>query len=226
VRAEAVLEMIATASVDVTFLTVLAVGGARVASGNLGIGDLVAFLLYVTFLRDPIERLSFAVVEVAEGLAAVRRIEALRALPAEAEDLPTKVSATERATRNGGNDELGPEVRFDGVWFGYYDQPVLRDVSFVASRGLTVLVGPSGAARRPCSASSSGSSTWTEAAFCSTKSMCANWIVTSCVGDLPSCSKRPPCLVRPCARRCCTACQVRTQSTCDERSAPWRWTAG
>ncbi|MFI5777618.1 ABC transporter ATP-binding protein [Nocardia sp. NPDC051570] len=140
VRAEAVLEMIAAASVDVTFLAVLAFGGARIATGSLGVGDLVAFLLYVTFLRDPIDTLSFAVVEVAEGLAAVRRIEALHALPTEAAELPTTPRAAGQA-REGGR---APQVRFDGVWFGYHDRPVLRDVSFVAERGLTVLVGSSG----------------------------------------------------------------------------------
>ncbi|WP_197696334.1 ABC transporter ATP-binding protein [Nocardia terpenica] len=140
VRAEAVLEMIAAASVDVTFLAVLAFGGARMATGSIGVGDLVAFLLYVTFLREPIDTLSFAVVEVAEGLAAVRRIEALHALPVEAAEMPTKT----RAAGQPRGDERAPRVRFDGVWFGYRDRPVLRDVSFVAERGLTVLVGSSG----------------------------------------------------------------------------------
>lgn len=146
VRVEALLGMLIAVSVDVTFLAVLAVGGARVASGSLHVGDLVAFLLYVIFLAEPIDSLAFTIPEIAQGLAAVRRIEALRSLPAEAEELPSKVRRTERATRNGSSDGL-PEVRFDGVWFGYDDQPVLRDVSFAACRGLTVLVGPSGAGK-------------------------------------------------------------------------------
>jgi ABC-type multidrug transport system fused ATPase/permease subunit len=147
VRVEALLAILAAVSVDVTFLAVLAVGGARVASGSLGVGDLVAFLLYVIFLGEPIDSLAFTIPEIAQGLAAVRRIDVLHSLPAEAEELPSKVRKTERTIRNGSSGGLAPEVRFDRVWFGYDDQPVLRDVSFAACRGLTVLVGPSGAGK-------------------------------------------------------------------------------
>lgn len=147
VRAEALLGMLAAVSVDVTFLAVLAIGGARVASGSLGVGDLVAFLLYVMFLREPIETLAFAIQEIAQGLAAARRIDVLRSLPTEAEEPPAKAGTTVRATRNGSSGEPAPEVRFDRVWFGYDGQPVLRDVSFAAGRGLTAFVGPSGAGK-------------------------------------------------------------------------------
>ncbi|MCO5970833.1 ABC transporter ATP-binding protein [Actinoallomurus soli] len=147
VRVEAFLGMLTAVSVDVTFLAVLAVGGARVASGGIGVGDLVAFLLYVMFLGEPIDSLAFTIPQIAQGLAAVRRIEALRSLPAEAEELPSRGRGSGRVTRTGSNGGPAPEVRFDGVWFGYDDRPVLRDVSFAARRGLTVLVGPSGAGK-------------------------------------------------------------------------------
>lgn len=143
VRVEAFLQMLAAVSVDLTFLAVLAVGGARVAAGSLGVGDLVAFLLYVIFLGEPIDSLAFTIPQLAQGLAAVRRIEVIRSLPLEAEELPSRVRTTERAGRSGPS----PEVRFDRVWFGYDGRPVLRDVSFAACRGLTVLVGPSGAGK-------------------------------------------------------------------------------
>jgi ABC-type multidrug transport system fused ATPase/permease subunit len=143
VRVEAILGMLTGISVDLTFLAVLAVGGARVATGSLGVGDLVAFLLYVIFLGEPIDSLAFTIPQIAQGLAAVRRIEVLRSLPLETEELPSRVRTAERAPPGG----PVPEVRFDGVWFGYDDRPVLRDVSFAACRGLTVLVGPSGAGK-------------------------------------------------------------------------------
>jgi ABC-type multidrug transport system fused ATPase/permease subunit len=140
VRAEAFLDVIATASVDVTFLAVLAVGATRVAMGNLGVGDLVAFLLYVIYLREPLETLSFALADLAEGLAAVQRVEDLRDLPVESTTPAQQTPARHPAPPDGAD----PEVRFDHVWFGYGERPVLRDVSFAAPRGLTVLVGPSG----------------------------------------------------------------------------------
>ncbi len=40
--------------IQVAFLAVLGVGGARVASGNLAVADLIAFLLYLFYLTEPI----------------------------------------------------------------------------------------------------------------------------------------------------------------------------
>jgi ABC-type multidrug transport system fused ATPase/permease subunit len=163
--AEAVVEMVAVASVDVIFLVVLAVGAVRVAGGSLALGDVVAFLLYVVFLREPVEALSFAATEISEGLAVIRRIEQLRGVPAEQHDPPAEgdgaaggpacrtrtapVTAAAAAQRLPQEEtdrprRAQPTVRFDGVWFGYHDRPVLRELTFEVSRGLTVLVGPSG----------------------------------------------------------------------------------
>ncbi|GAA4535684.1 ABC transporter ATP-binding protein [Amycolatopsis samaneae] len=139
VRAEAWVEVIAGASVDLTFLIVLAVGATRVADGTLGVGDLVAFLLYLMYLHEPVEEVFHAASEIAEGLAAVRRVEAVRDLPAER---PRPALTASVRIPDG-----PPEVRCEGVWFGYRDQPVLRDVGFVAPVGLTVLVGTSGAGK-------------------------------------------------------------------------------
>jgi ABC-type multidrug transport system fused ATPase/permease subunit len=140
--AEAVVEVVAVASVDVIFVVVLAVGAVRVAGGSLALGDVVAFLLYVVFLREPVEALSCAVTEISEGLAVIRRIEQLRGVPVEQDDLPAgrdgAASGADRPRR------AQPTVRFDGVWFGYHDRPVLRELTFEVGRGLTVLVGPSG----------------------------------------------------------------------------------
>ncbi|MFD9890360.1 ABC transporter ATP-binding protein [Amycolatopsis sp. NPDC059027] len=139
VRAEAWVEVIAGASVDLTFLIVLAVGATRVADGTLGVGDLVAFLLYLMYLHEPVESVFHAASEISEGLAAVRRVEELRDLPTER---PRPASTALVRIPDG-----PPEVRCEGVWFGYRDQPVLRDVGFVAPVGLTVLVGTSGAGK-------------------------------------------------------------------------------
>ncbi|GGM70483.1 putative ABC transporter ATP-binding protein [Longimycelium tulufanense] len=141
-RAEAWVEVIAGASMDVTFLVVLAVGATRVASGELGIGGLIAFLLYVMYLREPVETLFDAATDFSEGLAAVRRVEELNLLPQEGSQ------AVGPGTRSLPRREDGQlQIRCEGVWFGYRDRPVLQDVSFTAGRGLTVLVGPSGAGK-------------------------------------------------------------------------------
>jgi ABC-type multidrug transport system fused ATPase/permease subunit len=58
-------------SAQVAFLAVLAAGGARVASGAITVGTLVAFLLYVFYLMPPIQQVVAAVSEFQVGAAAV-----------------------------------------------------------------------------------------------------------------------------------------------------------
>ena len=132
--------------VQVAFLAVLGVGGARVASGDMGVGDLIAFLLYLFYLADPITAVSQGATQLQQGLAAVRRIDAVTTLPVEedgatADAPPAALAASEGAS---------PLVVFDRVSFGYRaDRPaVLHEVSFdVPARGVTAIVGPSGAGK-------------------------------------------------------------------------------
>lgn len=140
VKAKTVVQMIAFASLDLPFLVVLAVGAIRVASSTLGLGDLVALLLYVGYLREPVESLAVGASALSEGLAAVRRI-------TEIEDLPLELAAVPSHDAGSIDNASYGQVRFDRVSFGYPGRPVLRDVSFSAGRGLTVLVGPSGAGK-------------------------------------------------------------------------------
>jgi len=136
---DAVVEAIAAGSVELLFLTVLAVGAIRVSSGALDSATLVAFLLYVIYLREPVDMFSNAAAALSEGFAAVNRVEQISRLPAE-DDEPT---ARPRGTTVSGSGE----VVFREVTFGYRGKPVLSNVSFRATRGLTVLVGASGAGK-------------------------------------------------------------------------------
>jgi ABC-type multidrug transport system fused ATPase/permease subunit len=128
-------------SIQVAFIAVLVVGGARVTSGSITIGTLVAFLLYVFFLMSPVSQLAGAVIEYHVGAAAVTRILEAQALPVEpaasAADLPQAGSPP-------------ASVVFDEVMFRYAsDLPVVHDhVSFVVPPGgMTAFVGPSGAGK-------------------------------------------------------------------------------
>jgi ABC-type multidrug transport system fused ATPase/permease subunit len=128
--------------VQVAFLAVLGVGGARVASGDMGVGDLIAFLLYLFYLSEPIASVAQGATQLQQGLAAVRRIDEVTTLPVE-EDESTTISGP---AINGGE----ALVVFDRVSFGYRpDRPeVLYEVSFdVPARGVTAIVGPSGAGK-------------------------------------------------------------------------------
>jgi len=127
-------------AVQFAFLAVVAAGGAQVASGAIGVGTLVAFLMYVFFLMQPVSQLVNAATLYQSGAAAVTRIEEARRLPAE----PT---GSGDPVRHGD----GPaSVEFAAVRFGYREgQPeVHHGVSFaVPPGGMTAFVGPSGAGK-------------------------------------------------------------------------------
>jgi ABC-type multidrug transport system fused ATPase/permease subunit len=142
----AVMEASAGLAVQVSVLAVLAVGGIRVASGALHVSSLIAFLLYLFLLTDPITSLVTGVGQLQAGLAAVARLREVQELPTE----PNVVSARrDRAFAFG----WGPaSVRFDNVWFRYHHPEtgpwIHRLLSFdIPPGGMTALVGPSGAGK-------------------------------------------------------------------------------
>lgn len=126
---------------QVAFLTVLAVGGARVASGAVDVGTLIAFLMYVFYLMPPINQLVGAVTEYQVGSAAVARIQ-------EAQRLPTEPERPAAPLPSPGTPPA--ELAFHDVHFRYAaDAPAVHHgVTFtIPSRGMTAFVGPSGAGK-------------------------------------------------------------------------------
>jgi ABC-type multidrug transport system fused ATPase/permease subunit len=143
----ALMEASAGLAVQVSFLAVLAVGGMRVVSGALPVSSLIAFLLYLFLLSDPISSLVNGVTQLQAGLAAVVRMRELQDLPAE--------PAAARGSTPQPSSYSGPapaSVAFTEVWFRYrYPQDsawVHRDLSFeLPPGGMTAIVGPSGAGK-------------------------------------------------------------------------------
>ncbi|MFF4255807.1 ABC transporter ATP-binding protein [Streptomyces sp. NPDC001663] len=128
-------------AMQIAFITVLAVGGARVATGAIGVGTLVAFLLYVFYLMSPIQQVVGAITQYQTGAAALARIEEALSLPAEpaARPAPLPSPGAEPAA-----------LAFDDVRFRYADDLpyVHHGVTFaVPARGMTAFVGPSGAGK-------------------------------------------------------------------------------
>ncbi|WP_126931204.1 ABC transporter ATP-binding protein [Streptomyces sp. NP10] len=136
-----VTEVTMTMSIQLAFLAVLGVGGARAASGSLEISSLIAFLLYLFYLMGPIAGLVEGWTGLQSGLAAVRRIDEVESLPGE----PAEESG---GLTKGDGGPLG--VTFQDVTFGYGDEraPAHQGVTFdVPAGGMVALVGPSGAGK-------------------------------------------------------------------------------
>ncbi|MGA5049921.1 ABC transporter ATP-binding protein [Streptomyces cellulosae] len=128
-------------AMQLAFITVLAVGGARVATGAIDIGTLVAFLLFVFYLMAPISQVVGAVTQYQAGSAALARIQEALRLPAEPAAPPAALPSLGAAPA---------AVAFEDVRFRYAeDLPyVHHGVTFaVPPQGLTAFVGPSGAGK-------------------------------------------------------------------------------
>ncbi|MFI8308512.1 ABC transporter ATP-binding protein [Streptomyces sp. NPDC085927] len=125
--------------IQMSFLAVLGVGGARVESGALPLSSLIAFLLYLFYLTGPIGLLVNGASGLQAGLAAVRRIGEISDLECE------PVLAAPRAEQ-----VLKSPLAFEEVTFSYHsnEPAALSDVSFeLPAGGLTAIVGPSGAGK-------------------------------------------------------------------------------
>ncbi|MGW2235251.1 ABC transporter ATP-binding protein [Streptomyces sp. NPDC001759] len=129
-------------AVQGSFLIVLVVGGLRVSGHSGSLGDLVAFLLYASYLVLPLSSVFHAVGLVQRGMGAYQRIDEALRLPVE----PTGLRASAR--RPAGPPVTGehPALALHDVHFAYdLRRPVLRGVTFaVPHRRFVALVGPSG----------------------------------------------------------------------------------
>ena len=118
---------------------ILLIGGWFVLHGQLSIGKLTAFMLYLGAFFAPIQQMVQLYGTYQAGQAAVRKLSDLFAIApsvaqrADAVDLPP-ISGT---------------IELRGVSFGYRpDEPVLHDVDLVIPAGQTIaLVGPTGAGK-------------------------------------------------------------------------------
>ncbi|MGW1207991.1 ABC transporter ATP-binding protein [Streptomyces cyaneofuscatus] len=141
-RLEAFIGAFITIMIQISFLAVLGVGGARVASGDMSLGSLIAFLLYLFYLVPPLGALVTAMMRFNVVAAALGRVNEMLRLRTEPEEPP--------APRTPDRTAEPASVGFQNVVFRYpgNDTVVHHDVSFDIPRGgMTAFVGPSGAGK-------------------------------------------------------------------------------
>ncbi len=124
-------------------VAVLGVGGHRVINGDLTVGDLVAFNVYLTLLIWPLRNIGMIVALGQRAAAALVRINEVMSTKSEISDPTLAVQLPHDETKNLGS------VKFDKVMFGYNaEYPVLRNFNLDIQGGESIaIVGATGSGK-------------------------------------------------------------------------------
>jgi ATP-binding cassette subfamily B multidrug efflux pump len=124
---------------NLNYVGVAVIGGYRVASGAMSLGDVTAFIAYSRQFTMPLLQIAAQMNLLQSGLASAERVFEFLGAP---EETPDRVGATAPRTTSG-------HVEFDRVSFRYLpDKPLIEDFSLDVRPGETVaIVGPTGAGK-------------------------------------------------------------------------------
>jgi ATP-binding cassette subfamily B multidrug efflux pump len=124
---------------NLNYVLVAVVGGLRVASGSMSLGDVQAFIQYSRQFTQPLTQVASMANLLQSGVASAERVFEL--LDAE-EQVPDPAVPAVPSTRQG-------RVVFEHVSFRYQpDEPLIDDLSLTAEPGQTIaIVGPTGAGK-------------------------------------------------------------------------------
>jgi ATP-binding cassette subfamily B protein len=124
---------------NLNYVGVAVIGGYRVASGAMSLGDVTAFIAYSRQFTMPLLQIASQLNLLQSGLASAERVFEFLGAP---EESPDRIGATVPRTTSG-------HVEFDRVSFRYLpDKPLIEDFSLDVRPGETVaIVGPTGAGK-------------------------------------------------------------------------------
>ncbi|MBQ1095860.1 ABC transporter ATP-binding protein [Streptomyces sp. b94] len=123
---------------QLSIIAVMVTSGARLASGDLGIGEFAAFIVYLLQLVAPLTMLVSGVARMQSGLAARGRLNSVLTVAPERSGATSPVEPSPTA----------PAVEFDAVTYTDGGRTIIHEADFAApARGLTAIVGPSGAGK-------------------------------------------------------------------------------
>jgi len=124
---------------NISYVLIAVVGGLRVASGAMTLGDVQAFIQYSRQFTQPLTQLASMANLLQSGVASAERVFDLL-------DADEESAEPQRAPRD---DIARGRVEFEHVSFRYEpDTPLIDDLSLVAEPGHTIaIVGPTGAGK-------------------------------------------------------------------------------
>jgi ATP-binding cassette, subfamily B, fatty acid transporter len=125
---------------NLSYVGVAVVGGIQVATGQITLGSIQAFIQYVRQFNQPLTQVAAMYNTLQSGVASAERVFDFLDEPEESPDRDAVLAAVEGAA---------PRVEFEHVNFGYLpDTPVIEDLSLSAAPGsTTAIVGPTGAGK-------------------------------------------------------------------------------
>ncbi|TDD63931.1 ABC transporter ATP-binding protein [Jiangella aurantiaca] len=125
---------------NLTYVAIAVVGGLRVASGSMSLGEVQAFVQYTRQFTQPLTQLASMANLLQSGVASAERVFELLDEPEQVPD-PAMPATLDGPARG--------RVEFEHVTFSYDpDQPLIENLSLVAEPGRTVaIVGPTGAGK-------------------------------------------------------------------------------
>ncbi|CCE74855.1 ABC transporter ATP-binding protein [Clavibacter nebraskensis] len=118
-KASAVVVPIAGIALQASFLVVVGVGGFRVASGAITVGDLVAFILFLFLMIMPLGQAFGAVTAVNQALGALGRIQEIVKLPVETDGDAELAGRLRDGVPAAADRTDAPAVELEDVRFAY-----------------------------------------------------------------------------------------------------------
>ena len=124
---------------NLNYVAIAVIGGLRVASGTMSLGDVQAFIQYSRQFTMPITQIAGVVNLLQSGIASAERVFEVLDEPEESPDVLVEL----------GLEDPQGHVRFEDVSFRYLpDRPLIEDLSLQAEPGeIVAIVGPTGAGK-------------------------------------------------------------------------------
>ena len=121
-----------------SYVAIAVLGGVKVASGKLTLGDATAFIQYSRQFNQPLGEIAGMMQMLQSGVASAERVFELLDAEEEPED-------SSQARINGRAEGL---VEFRDVSFSYTDEPLIQDLNLRVKPGQTAaIIGPTGAGK-------------------------------------------------------------------------------